>query len=303
MRLLPTSILLSLTLLSQSFAQLTFGPPSPLPSPINDGSFNWKPSISADNLTIYWASDRPGMGDLDIWTASRASTTDSWGEAVGVAAVNSSASESEPSVSADGLQLYFARGSSIFSRDSYDIWVSNRSSISEPWGDPEKLDSVVNGPTEEADPSISADGLELYFDSNRSGSFNIYVSRREARTEPFGTPAVALSSTGYANISSDGLMLFSSKTPDLAVSTRASINDSFGSPVLLDEINTGFNEFDGVLSADGGTLYFTSDRPGVENRRDFSGIWQAAVVPEPSTSVLAVFGLSGLLILRSRRNR
>lgn len=277
-------------------AELIFEMPSPISDVINDGSFNWKPSVSADNLTLFWSSNRSGSGEFDIWTSSRDSTSAPWGEPSKLSAVNSPASESSPSISSDGLELYFTRGSTALDRESFDIWVSRRSSVDDTWGAPEELS--INSSTEDEDPSISADGLELYFDSNRAGSFNIYVSRRDSKSEAFGPPEVVLSSTGYANISSDGLLLFSSLTDDLAVSERLSKNDAFGPAKLIEGINTSDAlEYDGVLSADGSTFYFTSSSPDFSQ----SAIWQSQIVPEPSAECPALVAMASLLVWISRR--
>ncbi|HEY5926397.1 MAG TPA: hypothetical protein VIV11_32145 [Kofleriaceae bacterium] len=45
----------------------------------------------------------------------------------------------------------------------------------------------TNGPTDYA-PYLSANGLDLYFGSNRSGMFDVYVTSRATLDAPFGTP-------------------------------------------------------------------------------------------------------------------
>jgi len=148
-------------------AEPIFGTPSPLSEVINDGSFNTKPSVSSDNLTLYWASNRAGSDAFDIWTSTRPVATAPWSEPINLAAINSALSESAPSISADGLELYFTRGTSFFDGSTHDIWVARRDTRTATWGPPEKLGGVINSSVEDADPSISADGLELYFDSSR----------------------------------------------------------------------------------------------------------------------------------------
>jgi hypothetical protein len=78
-----------------------------------------------------------------------------------------------PAVRDDELELYYENAKA----GSNDLWVAKRSSTSDPWGTPE-LVALVNGPSEEEDVSITADGQELYFDSDRSGVFNMYVATR-----------------------------------------------------------------------------------------------------------------------------
>jgi len=50
------------------------------------------------------------------------------------------------------------------------------------------LGPVVNSPSSDGGPAISKDGLSLYFHSNRNGNFDIYVSQRVRKHDPWGPP-------------------------------------------------------------------------------------------------------------------
>ncbi|MHC4565799.1 MAG: hypothetical protein ACYTE3_08565, partial [Planctomycetota bacterium] len=84
----------------------------PLPELINTpgisvGDF----TMTADGLEAYFVSiNRPGgCGREDIWVCRRESPEDGWGPAVNLGPpVNTSACDSTPSISADGLELYFS---------------------------------------------------------------------------------------------------------------------------------------------------------------------------------------------------
>ena len=59
------------------------------------------------------------------------------------------------------------------------------------FGTPTKLGPLVNSSYREFNPSISADGLSLYFISNRSGGvggLDIWVTTRETTDGPWGAP-------------------------------------------------------------------------------------------------------------------
>ncbi|MHC4509868.1 MAG: M56 family metallopeptidase, partial [Planctomycetota bacterium] len=104
--------------------------------------------------------------------------------------VNSSAREWDPSISADGLELYFKS----YRPDGYgsgDIWVTTRKTKNDPWGNAINLGPIINSSYGEGAPEISADGLALYFVSGRpggSGAWDIWVTSRKTKEDPWGTP-------------------------------------------------------------------------------------------------------------------
>lgn len=67
------------------------------------------PSISADELTLYFVSNiKGGLGGNDIWRVTRAGATDSWGEPVNLGPqVNTKGNEMFPFIHRDGT-LYFS---------------------------------------------------------------------------------------------------------------------------------------------------------------------------------------------------
>jgi hypothetical protein len=76
--------------------------------------------------------------------------------------INDAADTQECDFSHDGLELYFS-----FQRpggyDRNDIWVARRDTINSPWQEPINLGPSVNSQVAEIEPSISPNGLELYF--------------------------------------------------------------------------------------------------------------------------------------------
>lgn len=100
--------------------------------------------------------------------------------------VNSTACEQGASISTDGLELYFAdHGGSPLRPGGYgggDLWVTNRPTKDDPWGVPINLGPVVNSSANDEHPSLSANGLSLYFSSTRdggSGAFDLWVTTRQ----------------------------------------------------------------------------------------------------------------------------
>jgi hypothetical protein len=172
--------------------------------------------------------------------------------------VNSSSHDAAPSLTADGLSLFFnSRRPNGYG--SWDLWVTTRATKEDDWGVPENLGSIVNTESVEVSPSISADGLTLFFDSDRSGGYgnsDLWVTSRTATSEPWGEPI----------------------NPGPA-------------------INSYHKEFAPAYSSDGSTLYFCSNRSGSEigwellvTRRAATGNnWSIPFSPASTTGNPAVF--------------
>src|SRR5439155_25902279 len=99
--------------------------------------------------------------------------------------VNSDAVDLEMAISKDELSLYIASNRS----GNFDIWVSQRASVRDPWGPPQNLGATINTPFREQAPFLSPDGRRLYFFSDRDpgglGGTDLYVSERD-RHDDFG---------------------------------------------------------------------------------------------------------------------
>jgi Tol biopolymer transport system component len=240
-------------------ADFTFGTPTNLGPTVNSSAAQFTPSISANGLEIYFTSNLPGgEGGYDIWVTTRPTTADDWGTPVNLGPiVNSSAAEGTPSISADGLALYFSdywSGLRPGGSGNYDLWVTTRATKDDEWGTPVNLGPIVNSSANDFTPSISADGLSLYFESGRPGGYggdDIWVTTRATKQDPWGEP-VNLGPTvnssageGGPSISADGRTLFfggylfGAIRPggyggaDLWVTTRATVSDPWGTPVNL----------------------------------------------------------------------
>ena len=104
--------------------------------------------------------------------------------------VNSSYHDQHPSISGDGTKLYFMSRRSGGIGD-WDILVAKRKTTNDSWSDPENIGPIVNSNGEDWAPSVSSDGLELYFEANRSGGYggtDILVASRKTIDEPWGNP-------------------------------------------------------------------------------------------------------------------
>jgi Tol biopolymer transport system component len=259
-------------------------PYSELTSPLNLGpnvntqENEGSPDISADGMTLYFdAQARPGgVGGWDIWMSKARTPHHDFGPAMAVPTpVNSPYNESGPCISEDGLTLYFASDRPGGS-GGFDLWVSTRKTVNDPWPEPVNLGPTVNSQYGDNHPSISADGLTLYFDSRRPSSLggliftDIYMCRRLTTESPWGKPELlAINTEGneYSpDLTHDRLRLYYDSPlagRDLWVAERATPKDEWekGVPLGL-PFNASGIDTDPSVSADGRWLYFVSDRPG-----------------------------------------
>ncbi len=128
-------------------------------------------------------------------------------------------------------------------------------------------------------PNISADGLELYMSSTRSGGSgqdDLWVTKRQTQNAPWGEPvnlgSVVNSSyqEWFSSISQDGLSLyFCSTRPggsggwDLWMTTRETTDKDWGAPLNVGQtVNSSADEYQPNILADGCTLLLCSTRPG-----------------------------------------
>jgi hypothetical protein len=159
--------------------QSPFGNVTSLGSGVNTNLRDNYPFVSPDGLALYYHH-----GNHRLWTASRASTVDSFtnaqdlGDVVnGLPPLNSW----RPTVSTDGLTLFFSDGYGVPPRPGgkgdADIWVAFRETTTQPFGVPVNLNNAwpgsnVNSVTYDAQAYISPDwpavGSKLYFTTARS---------------------------------------------------------------------------------------------------------------------------------------
>src|SRR4030042_845817 len=78
-------------------------------------------------------------------------------------AVNDAGEQYGPSVSADGLELYFYMVNPPGGYGRLDLYVTTGKTRNAPWGPPVNLGPQINSAYCECVPRVSADGLSLFF--------------------------------------------------------------------------------------------------------------------------------------------
>jgi hypothetical protein len=197
--------------------------------------------------------------------------------------VNSENGEEGPTISPDGLELYFVSDRPAPGLHAWaNLWVAKRPTQHDNWDEPVLLGPEINSAYRDDWPHLSPDGLELYFMSDRPGGYgpsptdivDIWVSRRSALSEPWGTAVnlgLPVNSADYyecsASITADGLEIFLSREthyglPDLWSASRATCDDPWNEPASLGPIvNSSASDTVSCVSSDGLLLCFSS--PGL----------------------------------------
>jgi len=120
------------------------------------------PSLTADELTIYWQSNRPGSANYDIWTASRNSTEDPFGTPQLATELNTEVAEASPCVLPDGLTMYFVRVANATQSTEHFI-KATRASTNQPFANFAVVAFPGSTGVDEDMPFVTADEKDLYF--------------------------------------------------------------------------------------------------------------------------------------------
>lgn len=179
--------------------------------------------LSGDELTVYLARGRPEAG-VDLYSATRLTLTARFGAPTPLATVNSDADDDNPTMTGDGLHLFFhsARGEDGGTRATR-LFVASRQFTVQPFSPPVLVGGIPVLAVNQLDPFISSDGDRLYLGQDFADAAtldqDIYMAVRESGT-------------------------------------------TFKTPVAIAELNTTSFETQPILTADETVVYFTSNRDG-----------------------------------------
>jgi Tol biopolymer transport system component len=168
-----------------------FGPPAlvdELHSALAGGYAAALPSANGlELLTEYRAPvDGGGSRPSDFYLFTRAAASGPFSNPIALTALNTLGTETDPNFAADDRDLYLARSNGD---NGTDLYVARRATASGgAFGPTNPLPGNVNTSSNESDPVLSVDGLELFLQSDRSGPARVWVSRRQSMSEPFPQP-------------------------------------------------------------------------------------------------------------------
>ena len=195
--------------------------------------------------------------------------------------INTNMNEGAQNISQDGQWLIFTGCNFPNGFGSCDLYISYLDKNG--WSTPENLGRTINTEFWESAPSLSPDKRDLYFASNRPGGYggnDIYVSHylangRWSQPENLGPEINTIGDESTPFIHADNQSLYFTSSGhlgygnnDLFVSRKDS-NGKWGRPENLGyPINTIEDEGSMVISADGKTAYYASDRADSRGKLD-----------------------------------
>ena len=216
-------------------------PPTNLGAAVNADAFEFGPSLSRDEHWLFFNSNRPGgAGAADLYASYRLHTNENfgpfgWQPAVPLTSLNTEFAETMPRYFQDdetGRSFLFFSSPRPGGLGLGDIYMAEQQPDGS-FGSPSNV-TELNGAFSDQSPTVSHDGLEIIFMSNRTadGIFRLWSATRVSTTASWSTPvmlaSVASSALGdqFPFLSPDGRTLYFSRTPggnlgfDIYVSTR-----------------------------------------------------------------------------------
>jgi hypothetical protein len=230
-------------------------------SPLNTATSETFLRLSSDELTAYFAHQNP---DEMLYVATRPSTTAPFSAPATLTITgNGTLETTSPTVTADGLTLYFtsSRTGTLGGRD---IWRATRAVTTTNFGSITQL-TALSSVSSENDVFVLPDHSAIYFSSNRGDAiYRIY--RAEIQGTGFGAPEAvfdeAPASVSRVAVAPDELTMVYSTGSDLRLSVRASPTVSWLPGVAMAAIDSTSNDVPYWISDDLCRLYYGSNRSG-----------------------------------------
>lgn len=148
-----------------------------LGSVVNSGKWDSQPALSADGMTLYFVSDRPGgFGGTDIWYTTR-NLGGMWSAPINAGlTINTSGDEAAPYIAADGRTFYFSSNGhpGMGGMDMYACkWQSGQ------WSTPQNVGTPLNSEFDDYFYALQLGTDNVFFASDRpggQGGLDLYVA-------------------------------------------------------------------------------------------------------------------------------
>jgi outer membrane protein OmpA-like peptidoglycan-associated protein/Tol biopolymer transport system component len=239
---------------------------------VNTKDSEYFPSVSVDGKELVFTRRLNNFNE-DFYATQQLPNA-GWSKARSLSGkINTENNEGAQCVSLDGEWLIFTGCNFEGGLGSCDLWISYKTP--QGWSEPENMGEAINTEFWESAPSLSPDKKDLYFASRRPGSLgaaDIYVSHRLpngrwGKAENLGESVNTKGEESSPFIHADNQTLYFLSDGHIGYGNtdlylmRKDDNATWQAPVNLGyPINTVDAEGSLVVSADGKTAYYTSDR-------------------------------------------
>jgi len=172
-------------------------------SSLDTPSVDLDPAWSSDGTLLYFASDRSGAQRL--YQATFDGITFSAPTLVpGLSTLDALG----PAISPGDLELIYTDVASASSHLAY----ATRASVTAPWNDQGDILELLPS-ADDGFPTLTPDGLTMYFETNRDGQLHIFSTTRQTLSASWSSPSVVAETTSDGDesdpsISADGHRLF-----------------------------------------------------------------------------------------------
>lgn len=248
---------------------------------INTKNYEYWPSLSSDEEMLVFTRNVPKNENNPVFFHNRqediyysTSVSNQWQKAVSIGnPINTDDNEGAQFITSDGKLIFFTTCGRFDGLGKCDLYVSEK--LGDKWSSPVNLGEPVNTQYNEKQPSLSSDGMHLYFSSNRpggKGGADIWMASKttngkwgkvvnlgdsintpEDETSPFIHPdnnTLYFASTGWPGMGGN----------DINISRRKITGGWTKAANLGYPVNTFANEMGLVVNANGNRAYFSSNR-------------------------------------------
>ena len=245
---------------------------------INTTALEYLPSLTVDGNKMIF--NRRINSDEDFYESNKVNGI--WQKATPVEGkLNTNFNEGAENISQDGEWLIFTGCNYPEGEGSCDLYISYKNRYGE-WSEAQNLGRTVNTEFWESAPSLSPDKKDLYFSSNRPGGYggsDIWISHRNEKGR-WETPVNAgpvLNTSGdegcpYIHADNQTMYFNSNGHPGYGLSdifiTRKNAEGWQKPENLGYPINTTDDEGSLIVSSDGKTAFYASDKGDYKNGLD-----------------------------------
>jgi Tol biopolymer transport system component len=266
-------------------SDVTFGAPVRIDALSDPNDDETEPTLTGDELEIYFKSSRLGHGQ--IFVSTRTDTHATWSAPAPVPELASPGLDYSPEITVDGTAMWFV-SDRAGGRGDTDIWFTTRARRGEPWTSPVNV-AEVNTPVCEIDPGPCPEHNWLIVTRCDANGYNhLFSSVRASAGDPWSDPQPTpglntAAKEGDPDFVDECRTLYFATTrdsppgdnrADIWRTSRTALDRDFAPPVPVAGINTAeFDEQDPWVSQDERHIVFASSRAGHGNR-DLYEAWR-----------------------------